>query len=51
MKLLWALRSAVYVLFLAVTVMPWALVVLAIAPFSSSTTIYWSCTGWLKRCL
>ncbi len=48
MKLLWALRSAVYVLFLAISVMPWALVVLAIAPFSSSTTIYWSCTGWLK---
>ena len=43
-----ALRSALYVLFLAVSVVPWALVVLLIAPFSSSTTIYWSCAGWLK---
>jgi 1-acyl-sn-glycerol-3-phosphate acyltransferase len=43
-----ALRSALYVLFLAVSVVPWALVVLLIAPFSSSTTVYWSCAGWLK---
>jgi len=47
-EMLAALRSALYVLFLAVSVVPWALVVLLIAPFSSSTTIYWSCAGWLK---
>jgi 1-acyl-sn-glycerol-3-phosphate acyltransferase len=47
-KALWALRSALYVLFLAVSVVPWALAVLVIAPFASSTTIYWSCTGWLR---
>jgi 1-acyl-sn-glycerol-3-phosphate acyltransferase len=47
-KAVWALRSALYVLFLAVTVVPWALAVLVIALFASSTTVYWSCAGWLK---
>jgi 1-acyl-sn-glycerol-3-phosphate acyltransferase len=48
MRAVWALRSAIYVVFLAVTVVPWALVVVLIAPFASSTTIYWSCVGWLR---
>ena len=48
MRVVWALRSALFVLFLAVTVVPWALAVLAMAPFSSSTRIYWSCVGWLR---
>ena len=48
MRWVWALRSALYVLWLAVTVVPWALAVLVIALFASSTTVYWSCAGWLK---
>ncbi len=48
MRAVWALRSALYLLFLAVTVMPWALAVLVIALFASSNTVYWSCAGWLK---
>jgi 1-acyl-sn-glycerol-3-phosphate acyltransferase len=48
MKPVWALRSALYVLFLALSVMPWALGVLLIAPFSSSKTIYAACVGWLR---
>jgi 1-acyl-sn-glycerol-3-phosphate acyltransferase len=48
MRAVWALRSAIYLLFLTVTVMPWALAVLVIALFASSNTVYWSCAGWLK---
>ncbi len=48
MRLIWALRSAVFVLYLAVTVVPWALAVLLISIFASPTTIYWSCVGWLR---
>ena len=44
----WALRSFVYLLWLAVTVVPWALAVLAASPFASSTRLYWLCVGWLR---
>jgi len=44
----WGLRSALFVLFMAVTVVPWALAVLAMAPFVGSTKIYWACVGWLR---
>jgi len=46
-RLLWALRSALFLLFLALTVVPWALFVVLISMFASSTTIYWVCAGWL----
>jgi 1-acyl-sn-glycerol-3-phosphate acyltransferase len=48
MKLFWALRSTLYVLFLAVTVVPWALAVLLTSIFVRGDTIYWMCAGWLK---
>ena len=48
MKLVWALRSFVFVLFLTVTVIPWALAVLVFSLFGSPTAIYWMCAGWLK---
>ena len=48
MRAIWALRSFVYVLWLAVTVVPWALAVLAMSPFASSTRLYWACVGWLR---
>ena len=48
MRWLWALRSALFVVFLAVTVIPWALVVLVMSLFVSSTTMYWACAGWLR---
>jgi 1-acyl-sn-glycerol-3-phosphate acyltransferase len=35
-------------LWMAVTVVPWALAVLVAAPFLNSTQIYWMCAGWLK---
>lgn len=48
MRLLWALRSALYVLFLAVTVMPWAIAVLVMSIFVRGDPIYWACVGWLR---
>ena len=42
------LRSVLHLLFMAVTVVPWALAVLIAAPFLSSTQIYWMSAGWLK---
>jgi 1-acyl-sn-glycerol-3-phosphate acyltransferase len=47
MRILWAVRSALFLLFLVVTVVPWALFVVLISMFASSTTIYWVCAGWL----
>ena len=42
------LRSALYWLFLLVTVMPWALVAVAFSAFSRGSPLYWVCVGWLK---
>ena len=33
---------------MAVTVVPWALVVLAVSPFASPSRVYWLCVGWLR---
>lgn len=48
MILFHALRSVLHLLFMAVTVVPWALAVLIAAPFLNSTQIYWMCVGWLR---
>ena len=42
------IRSLLHMVFMAVTVVPWALVVLICAPFMNSTRIYWLCVGWLR---
>ena len=42
------LRSVLHLLFMAVTVIPWALAVMVAAPFMSSTKVYWMCARWLK---
>ena len=42
------LRSVLHMLFMAVTVVPWALAVVIAAPFLNSTKIYWMCARWLK---
>ena len=41
-------RSVLHMLWMAVTVVPWALAVLIAAPFLNSTQIYWMCAGWLR---
>ncbi|WP_302172417.1 1-acyl-sn-glycerol-3-phosphate acyltransferase [uncultured Hydrogenophaga sp.] len=48
MILVHAIRSVLHLLFMAVTVVPWALAVLIAAPFLNSTQVYWMCAGWLK---
>ena len=42
------IRSLLHLLFLAITVVPWALAVVIAAPFMNSTRIYWMCARWLK---
>jgi len=46
--LLSVLRSAVLVLVLTATVIPWALAVLAISVFARGDRVYWACVGWLR---
>ena len=48
-RLLSPLRSAVFFLWLVVTVIPWATVVVIASPIVSSTTLYWMCANWLKQ--
>jgi 1-acyl-sn-glycerol-3-phosphate acyltransferase len=43
-----AIRSALHVLWLIITVIPWALFVVVFSYFASSTRIYWWCAGWLR---
>ena len=42
------IRSVLHLLWMAVTVVPWALAVLIASPFVSSTRLYWMCAGWLR---
>jgi 1-acyl-sn-glycerol-3-phosphate acyltransferase len=46
-----AIRSLLHLVWMALSVMPWAMVVLITAPFMNSTRIYWLCTGWLKNAM
>jgi 1-acyl-sn-glycerol-3-phosphate acyltransferase len=48
MRVVWALRSAIFILWLAVTVVPWALAVLVLSIFVRGAPVYWACAGWLK---
>jgi 1-acyl-sn-glycerol-3-phosphate acyltransferase len=42
------IRSVLHILWMAITVVPWALFVVAISYVVSSTTLYWICAGWLR---
>ena len=42
------IRSVLHLLWMAVTVVPWALFVIAVSYVVSSTTLYWICAGWLR---
>ncbi|MCY1162716.1 MULTISPECIES: lysophospholipid acyltransferase family protein [Polaromonas] len=42
------IRSILHMLWMTVTVIPWALAVLVFSLFGSSTQIYWMCAGWLR---
>jgi 1-acyl-sn-glycerol-3-phosphate acyltransferase len=47
-SLLAALRSLLFVLFLIITVIPWATAVLLISIFAKGDRVYWSCAAWLR---
>jgi 1-acyl-sn-glycerol-3-phosphate acyltransferase len=42
------IRSLVHVFWMAITVVPWALFVVVVSYFISSTRIYWVCAAWLR---
>jgi 1-acyl-sn-glycerol-3-phosphate acyltransferase len=42
------LRAVLHLLFMTVTVIPWALAVVVAAPFMKPDRIYWMCARWLK---
>ena len=42
------IRSVLHVLWMGITVVPWALFVVAVSYVVSSTTLYWICAGWLR---
>ena len=48
MKLLWAVRSALFVLWMAATVVPWALMSLVLSIFMRGTALYWPTMFWLR---
>ena len=48
MRAFHALRSALFVLFLVATVVPWATAVVLASIFVRGNTIYWMCVGWLR---
>ena len=42
------IRSVLHLLWLIITVIPWALFVVVFSYLASSTRIYWWCAGWLR---
>jgi 1-acyl-sn-glycerol-3-phosphate acyltransferase len=50
-QLFYAIRSVLFVVFLAVTVVPWALAVLVLSIFARGNTVYWFCVGWLRTAI
>ena len=47
MKLMWAVRSALFILWMAVTVVPWGIVSLILSIFWRGKRLYWPTMYWL----
>jgi len=45
------IRSLVHMVWMTVTVIPWALVVLFASMFMSSSRLYWWCAAWLRNAI
>ena len=41
------IRSVLHMLWMVVTVIPWATAVVILSPLVGSTRLYWICVGWL----
>src|SRR5438045_9403383 len=50
-KLVWSLRSALFVVWLIVTVVPWAIVSLIGSIFLRGTPLYWLTLVWLRMAI
>ena len=44
-------RSFLFVLFMVITVIPWATAVVIVAIFARGNTVYWLCARWLTLCI
>ncbi|WP_425261803.1 lysophospholipid acyltransferase family protein [Rubrivivax sp. RP6-9] len=51
MRVLWALRSALFVLWMAATVIPWALLMLLLSMFVRGVRLYWPTMMWLRMAI
>jgi 1-acyl-sn-glycerol-3-phosphate acyltransferase len=51
MKAVWTLRSALYILWLIVTVVPWAILMLGLSIFVGGTRLYWPTMMWLRMAI
>jgi 1-acyl-sn-glycerol-3-phosphate acyltransferase len=51
MKLVWALRSLLFVLWMAATVVPWALLMLVLSIFIRGERLYWPTMRWLRMAM
>jgi 1-acyl-sn-glycerol-3-phosphate acyltransferase len=51
MRLAWALRSAVFVAWMAVTVVPWAILMLLLSIFVRGPRLYWPTMRWLRMAI
>ncbi len=51
MKAVWALRSLLFVLWMAATVIPWGLAMVALSVFQRGAPLYWGCVGWLRTAM
>ena len=45
------IRSVLHMVWMTVTVIPWALVVVVASWFISSSRLYWWCARWLKNAI
>jgi hypothetical protein len=48
-RMFWAVRSFLFLLYMAVSVVPWATVVLIVSIFARGDRVYWLCAGWLTH--
>ncbi len=51
MKLIWALRSLLFVLWMAVTVVPWGILMLLLSIFIRGERLYWPTMRWLRMAI
>jgi 1-acyl-sn-glycerol-3-phosphate acyltransferase len=51
MKLVWALRSALFVLWMAAIGIPWGVAMVLLSVVVRGAPVYWGCVGWLRAAM